>query len=202
MAKVIITEKQLIDLRKLIVNEIKISKPVSVNLNPDNFFSGEEFSELLKKTSYDKKFINFLNKQYDKVIIHGSLDLRGTPITSLPDNLRVGSLFLQETPIQSLGDNLYVGRYLNLAECKNLQSLPDNLYVGGELNLNGTPIKSLPDNLYVGGDLRLNNTQIQSLPDNLYVPDAIFIYGTPLNQNDELVAKYEEEYIIVRHNVI
>ena len=50
----------------------------------------------------------------------GCLDLRGTQITSLPDNLTVGgSLYLSGTQITSL---------------------PDNLTVGGSLYLSGTPI--------------------------------------------------------------
>ena len=47
--------------------------------------------------------------------IGGSLYLRGTGITSLPDNLTVGgSLDLQGTGITSLPDNLTVGGYLDL----------------------------------------------------------------------------------------
>ena len=50
----------------------------------------------------------------------GGLDLRGTPITHLPDNLTVGGwLYLSGTPITQL---------------------PDNLTVGGSLDLSGTPI--------------------------------------------------------------
>ena len=71
----------------------------------------------------------------------GSLDLSGTQITSLPDNLTVGgSLYLSGTQITSL---------------------PDNLTVGGGLDLSGTQITSLPDNLTVGGSLYLRGTQIK-----------------------------------------
>ena len=74
-----------------------------------------------------------------------------------------------------------------------IESLPDNLHVGGGLFLSDTPIESLPDNLHVWGDLDLANTPITSLPDNLVVGDdtMICIYGTPLNDNDELVKEYE-----------
>lgn len=77
----------------------------------------------------------------DGVYSYGdSLNLRGTPIQSLPDNLAVGGyLYLIDTPIQFL---------------------PDNLTVGYSLNLRGTQIQSLPDNLTVGGDLYLKGTQI------------------------------------------
>ena len=52
----------------------------------------------------------------------GYLDLNGTGITSLPDNLTVGG-------------------YLDLEGCTGITSLPDNLTVGGNLYLRGTGIK-------------------------------------------------------------
>ena len=70
----------------------------------------------------------------------GSLDLRGTQITSLPDNLTVGgSLYLSGTQITSLPDNLTVGDWLDLRGTQ-ITSLPDNLTVGGWLYLRGTQI--------------------------------------------------------------
>ena len=71
----------------------------------------------------------------------GWFNLRGTAITSLPDNLVVG------------GDSL------NLRETA-ITSLPDNLVVGGWLDLQGTAITSLPDNLVVGDWIELEGTQI------------------------------------------
>ena len=79
-------------------------------------------------------------QQYIKDGSKGNLDLNGTPITSLPDNLTVkGNLDLNNTPIISL---------------------PDNLTVGGSLSLHDTPITSLPDTLKVGGSLDLRNTPL------------------------------------------
>ena len=75
-----------------------------------------------------------------KLSYGGSLDLRGTGITSLPDNMTVGgSLDLEGTGITSL---------------------PDNLTVGGSLDIRGTGITALPDNLTVGGYLDLGGTGI------------------------------------------
>jgi len=92
----------------------------------------------------------------------GWLDLSGTQITSLPDNLTVGgSLYLSGTQITSL---------------------PDNLTVGGSLDLRGTQITSLPDNLTVGGSLYLSGTQITNpnaykrLKNGVYVPGR-FLYA-------------------------
>ena len=69
--------------------------------NPDSlvgytdrdFYFGDEATELLLQ-----------GKEVTKVI--GYLNLKGTPITSLPDNLRVdGNLYLSGTRITSLQDN-------------------------------------------------------------------------------------------------
>ena len=74
---------------------------------------------------------------------------------TIDDNLNIsvgGSLFLRDTKITSLPDNLSVGGDLDLRET-NLASLPDNLSIGGSLNLWGTNITSLPDNLSIGGKI-------------------------------------------------
>jgi hypothetical protein len=109
----------------------------------------------------------------------GSLDLRGTGITSLPDNLTVGGS-------------------LDLENCTGITSLPDNLTVGGYLDLRGTGITSLPDNLTVGGYLDLRGTGITSLPDNLTVGGSLYLRGTGItNERKELKkvkAFYEGKY--------
>ena len=89
----------------------------------------------------------------------GSLDLRGTGITALPDNLTVGG-------------------YLDLENCTGITALPDNLTVGGSLDLRGTGITALPDNLTVGGSLDLRGTGITALPDNLTVGGSLYLRGT------------------------
>ena len=70
----------------------------------------------------------------------GDLDLRGTQITALPDNLTVGG-------------------WLDLSGTQ-ITALPDNLTVSGSLYLRGTKITALPDNLTVGWWLDLRGTQI------------------------------------------
>jgi len=93
-------------------------------------------------------------KEVTKVI--GDLDLGGTQITALPDNLTVqGALYLSGTKITSL---------------------PDNLKVSGDLYLGGTQITALPDNLTVHGDLWINSTpnlDTNNLPSSLVVNGEI-----------------------------
>ena len=108
-------------------------------------------------------------QQYIKDGGKGDLDLKGTPITSLPQGLTVGrNLYLRNTPITTL---------------------PQNLKVGGNLSLNNTPITSLPQGLTVGGDLDLINTLITSLPQGLTVGRTLYLRNTPISK------KYNEEQI-------
>jgi len=170
MKKIKLTESDLYRIIKQVLLEQEEEKR-SITFSPGSF-------ESLITSSSGEGFIRTLNNNYDEIIVNGELDLNGTQIQSLPDNLHVeGGLYLDGTPIQSL---------------------PDNLYVGESLDLEGKPIQSLPDNLYVGGNLWLGKTPIKSLPDNLRVTDTIYIYGTPLSDNDKLVAKYREKYTIDR----
>jgi hypothetical protein len=104
--------------------------------------------------------------------VRGSLDLRGTAITSLPDGLTVGgSLDLQDTAITSLPDGLTVGGFLDLLDTA-ITSLPDGLTVGGSLNLRGAAITSLPDGLTVGGSLYFQGKKT-------YIGNEV----APVNQN-------------------
>jgi hypothetical protein len=103
---------------------------------------------------------NIQNKiqQYIKDGFKGDLYLPNYPITSLPDDFKVGGVLdLGNTKITSLPDNLQVGKNLFLNNTK-ITSLPNNLQVGGDLDLQNTSVTSLPNDLKVGGDLKLQNT--------------------------------------------
>ncbi|MFP1901470.1 leucine-rich repeat domain-containing protein [Lonsdalea quercina] len=141
-------------------------------------------SDLMK--FIESKKIDYTVSNDGSVSVGGDLDLRGTGITSLPDNLSVGGyLDLEDTSITSLPDNLSVGGYLDLRGT-GITSLPDNLSVGGSLDLNGTSITSLPDNLSVGGCLDLSGTGITSLPDNLSVGGYLDLSGTGITSLPDL----------------
>ena len=89
----------------------------------------KEIKEFLKKWNKN----NEVFVKDGKVTVGGSLDLRYTNITELPDNLTVGgSLDLSNTNITELPDNLTVGGWLDL-RYTNITELPDNLTVGGSL---------------------------------------------------------------------
>ena len=123
----------------------------------------QEFEKFRKETGVD------LVIKDGKPFYGGYLDLSGTGITALPDNLTVGGyLDLRGTGITALPDNLTVGGSLYLSGT-GITALPDNLTVGGYLDLRGTGITALPDNLTVGDSLDLRGTGITALPDNLTV---------------------------------
>ena len=107
----------------------------------------------------------------------GSLYLRGTQISSLPDNLTVGGgLYLSGTRISSLPDNLTVGGGLYLSGTQ-ITALPDNLTVGFSLCLGNSEITTLPSGLVVGGSLDLSDTKIDTLPN-----DLLTVYGIRCNE--------------------
>ena len=107
----------------------------------------EEKLDILKpRRSPEERQANFLiatNKKIEQYIKDGgkgNLDLRNTPITSLPNDLTVGgNLDLYGTKITSLPNGLTVGGYLYLNRTK-ITTLPNDLTVGGNLHLLDTPI--------------------------------------------------------------
>jgi hypothetical protein len=88
----------------------------------------------------DQKKIQYTVTEEGAIKVGGYLDLRGTGITALPENLTVGGyLDLQGTGITALPENLTVGGYLDL-QGTGITALPENLTVGGYLYLQGTGI--------------------------------------------------------------
>ena len=114
----------------------------------------------------------------DNLTVKGRLDLSFTPITALPKNLTVKKgLYMGYTRITTLPDNLAVRRSLFLNN--QITALPDNLTVGGSLFLNNQ-ITTLPDGLTVGGNLDLRCTQITTLPNNLTVGHDLILNDTQI----------------------
>ena len=84
-----------------------------------------------------------------------------------------GNLYLRGTQITSLPENLTVGGWLDLRGTQ-ITSLPENLTVGGSLDLRGTQITSLPESLRIGreiySDFPVFNSSVYSLSQGEYVP--------------------------------
>ena len=141
---------------------------------------------------------------------NGSLDLRHTGITELPDNLTVGGdLDLRHTGITELPDNLTVGGGLDLRGT-GITALPDNLTVGGWLDLRDTKVTALPDNLTVGGGLDLRGTGIinptvKKLCQGDYVPGK-YLYADGILTHVKKKKKIGEYTLFVGkipgHNVV
>jgi hypothetical protein len=78
------------------------------------------------------------------LVIEGNLDLRGTDIVELPENLSIiGFLDLEKTNISKLSENLTVGGFLDVRNT-SITELPKNLTVSGLLELRGTNITNHP----------------------------------------------------------
>jgi hypothetical protein len=136
MKKIKISESDLYE----IIKQVLLEQEEEDVWNTD----AEEFKfRLFKAFDGDsEKFAKYHNKFYDKIVVDGEIDLIGTPITSLPDNLHVvgeSDLLLGGTLIKSLPDNLYVSGDLDLYKIE-INYLPDNLMVRGYINIYGTPL--------------------------------------------------------------
>ena len=84
-----------------------------------------------------------LNVIDGKINYKGYLDLRGTGITSLPDNLTIGDS-------------------LDLEGCTGITSLPDNLTIGGYLDLRGTGITNKNVNTVLSTDARMRISNVRN----------------------------------------
>ena len=131
----------------------------------DILFEDEE-KILIPRRSPEERRKNWniaLQKQIQKYMKdggEGDLDLSETPITTLPQGLKVGGhLYLSNTPITTLPQGLKVGGSLNLRNTP-ITTLPQGLKVGGYLDLSDTSLEELPQGLEVGGDLDLDNTPL------------------------------------------
>jgi hypothetical protein len=82
----------------------------------------------------------------EELTTENRLDLSNSPITSLPEGLKIGG-------------------FLDLYSCKNLISLPEGLKVKYYLNLEDTKITSLPKGLEVGGKLYIEKTPLKKYTD-------------------------------------
>ncbi|MFA5634226.1 MAG: hypothetical protein WC973_03690 [Candidatus Dojkabacteria bacterium] len=150
------------------------SSETSEENKQDSFDWNSEDAKILAKKGITK----------DNPVVKGNLDLYGSSITSLPENLKVGGyLDLSNTPITSLPKGLEVGGSLSLPET-SIISLPKGLEVGGHLYLSKTSITSLPEGLKVGGNLYLSGSPITSLPKGLEVGGSLDLRDTSITRDD------------------
>ena len=105
---------------------------------------GDAFKRILNVifNNDSEKLTKIFNKKYDRIIVRGFLDLRGEPIQSLPDNLKViGSLSLTQTPIKILPNNLTVTVWLDIRKTQ-IEELPEDLKVTHEIFRSRSPKKN------------------------------------------------------------
>ena len=127
----------------------------------------------------------------------GSLYLRDTQITALPEGLTVGGYLDLEncTKITALPEGLTVGGYLDLRDTQ-ITALPEGLTVGGYLDLRDTQITALPEGLTVGGSLDLENcTQITALPEGLTVGGYLDLRDTQITNDGKYHRLREGDFV-------
>lgn len=113
-------------------------------------------SPLIFDNSYDSRQIL---KLPNNVEIRGGLYLRYGKIENLPDNLNVYSdIDLVGTPISSIGDDIFAEDLL-LSNCPNLKKLGNNISVR-TLWIAKTNISDIPNNLKIRGDFLVRNTPL------------------------------------------
>jgi hypothetical protein len=114
------------------------------------------------------------------LVVAGALDLMGSMVEDLPDDLRVEqTLDLSKSAILRLPRGLWVGRSL-VADFTDLRSLPEGLRVGGSLDLEGSQVRALPRDLTLGRSLVLANTPISTLPEDFRLKGSLDLSGTPI----------------------
>lgn len=161
------------------------------NNTPDNTnnLAVASHQRIIKKY---KVFFEYLTQQQinysmknNRIYIGTDLDLSGSKILQLPDNLSVsGNLMLSESQITTLPNNLSVSGYLDLSETK-ITNLPKNLSAGWSLYLTRSEITQLPNNLAVRGNLDLSYTKLSTLPDNLSVGGNLYLSQTNIKRLPE-----------------
>ncbi len=155
-----------LDLQRTLIKELPPGLKVAVDLN----ISNTEISSLppiivkgefhLSKTSITS---------FPAGIEIGNLKLHDTNVTSLPDGLKISkTLDLEGSAMVTLPNNLHVGEDLRLAHTK-ISTLPSGLFVGSNADLTGTPITTVPADMIVRGDLDLGHTKVKVLPNNLKI---------------------------------
>ena len=169
------------------VNEFVQRKDIKANVGIDVLYK-KSIEEWFAKWAPDTDYVILTNLD---IYVYDELDLIGSSLTYLPDNLRIGRyldldesdiikipknlrvnnrLYLNKTKIKEIPSDMRAGRSIELGYCKNLIKLPDNFRVEGGLDLNGCEnLTELPIGLYVVDKLDIRNTGITKLPKNLTV---------------------------------
>lgn len=121
--------------------------------------------------------------QNDRLVVLSGLVISwpDTEIANLPPNLTVrGSLDMRCTQTTHLPEGLVVEDdfVFDAARC----TFPTTLTVGGDLMLRRSKITALPAVLTVGGSLRLKNSTLPALPEGLSVGRTLDLLYTPITR--------------------
>lgn len=96
--------------------------------------------------------------------IEGSLNVVGSDIEKLPDDIEIGTTLYSFDKLKSLPENLKLKKNLILNDSE-IEFLPKGLEVNGRVNIVGTKIKidSLPKDIKIDGSFSLRKNQLGDL---------------------------------------
>ncbi|MCV9963629.1 PcfJ domain-containing protein [Pararhizobium sp. BT-229] len=105
------------------------------------------------------------------VELTGTLDIRQTGVSSLPEGFSCGELLADNSQISALPERLAVAGTLNIRET-NIRTLPESMSCGA-LVASGSKLERLNPAFSVEGTLDLRDTLIEELPEDLSCRDLL-----------------------------
>jgi len=148
-----------------------------------------------------RDYLYDIKHHFENGILHVDerLDIRGTNITTLPENIIFHyGVDLEYSKIKTLPDDLIFESYLDIHDTK-IEKLPNNLTIDGNLLLQGTDITELPSTLIVGGALYLGDTCVTSLPNGVEI--FSIAGGKKLKMSEEMQIKISSKSEFNFHHI-
>lgn len=106
----------------------------------------------------------------------GTLDIRRTAVSSLPEGLSCGELLADNSAVSTLPEHLTVAGTISIRET-NIQTLPETVSCGA-LVAAGSKLERLNPGFSVDGTLDLRDTLIEELPEDLSCRDLLISGST------------------------
>lgn len=188
----------------IVTGDMRIFGTTTIKRLPDGLVVHGDFNAFDSSLEYipdDVQFGGYVNVAQTNITslpksltrVNGLLDISGTKVESLIDNLVVmGNMIMVNCHITTLPKGFVVhGDFC--AGSSMLEYIPDDARFGGDidlidsaitdinlthvngaLKLNGTKVKKLPDKLKVDGTLNIINTSINVLPPGLCVQESVY----------------------------
>lgn len=155
---------------------------------------GMNHNEIMNYIGQDRKFVGLdlqgtdVQSLPDNLDITTTLDISNTAVKELPKGLKASILDMEDTPIKSLPSDLQVNTLM--ASNSELEEIPNNLNkFEYDLIVDNTKIKKLPDNLKVGEMLDVSGLKLE-ITSPFYAYEFI-AYKSEIVFKEKLIVKRE-----------